>query len=148
MWQARMALRAGPTRVHAAHGYVDNAYRPSRLPFVSVVGPLAFNIEPEREAGRPGAAQVSVPGHVIGRPRSAGDVVPNNGTLRIRFDTRTTITLTGLPGGSFANDANGPSLAQAITSAMRAALAGDPLEQAVLCRWDAAGKRLAIISES
>jgi hypothetical protein len=157
-----MGLRAGNARTFAAHGYVDNAYRPSRLPFVSLVGPLAFNVEPEREAGKRASAPVRVAGHVIGRPRALTDSVPAAGTLRLRFDGRATTTLTGLPGGSFGNPATGSTIAAAIQNGIHAALSSgqilspsgapiaDPESIAALtqttCRFDPDSRRLAISS--
>lgn len=163
IWQARAGLQAGNARAFAAHGYVDNAYRPPRLPFVSVVGPLSFNVEPEREAGKQASAPVRVPGHLIGRPRVAADVVPAAGVLRLRFDGHATVTLAGLPGGSFGDAATGPALAAAIHTAIQTALAADqftgpdggPLDEPTLvaalaqaaCRFDPETRRLAVVSD-
>jgi hypothetical protein len=161
IWQSRLGLKADGIRAYAAHGYVDNAYRPPQLPFVSIVGPLSFNVEPEREAGRQAAAPVRVPGHVIGRPRAAGAGVPNDGSLRLRFDARLMLTLTGLPGGSFDTAATGPLLAAAIANGIRDArndgavtdANGTPLDEEatqtledVTCRWDPETRRFAIAS--
>jgi hypothetical protein len=168
IWQARVGLRSGGARAFAAHGYVDNAYRPPRLPFVSVVGPLSFNVEPEREVGRQASAPVRVPGHVIGRARAATDSVPANGTLRLRFDGAATLTLNGLPGGSFAAAATGPALAAAIQTGVRGAMeaggvvnaagapftdpallaAVDQMLQQASCRFDPDGKQLAIVADN
>lgn len=163
IWQARVALRSGSARAFAAHGYVDEAYRPPRVPFVSVVGPLGLHPEPERENKRVAAATVKVPGHVIGKPRASTDSVPPAGALTLRFDGRATVTLTGLPGGSFGSAATGPAIAAAINAGLAAALAGgqfkepsgatltDPLLLAALaqatCRWDAEGARIALSSD-
>ncbi|AFE05114.1 hypothetical protein COCOR_03262 [Corallococcus coralloides DSM 2259] len=163
LWQGRVALRSGDVRVFAAHGYVDEGYRPSRVPFLSVVGPLGLFSEPERENGRTGVATFRVPGHLIGRPRASGDSVPPNGSLKLRLDGRATVTLTGLPGGSFASSATGPALAAAINARLASALAGglfqeptgapltDPLLlealAAVIARWDVEGSRLALSSD-
>lgn len=163
LWQGRMALRSGDVRVFAAHGYVDEGYRPSRVPFLSVVGPLGLFPEPERENGRTGVATFRVPGFLVGRPRAPADSVPANGSLMLRFDGRATVTLTGLPGGSFASSDTGPGLAAAINTKLGEALGGglfqepsgapltDPLLlaalSAVTSRWDVEGQRLAISSD-
>ncbi|WP_121771678.1 hypothetical protein [Corallococcus interemptor] len=163
LWQGRLALRSGDVRVFAAHGYVDEGYRPSRVPFLSVVGPLGLFSEPERENGRTGVATVRVPGHVVGKPRAPVDSVPPNGSLMLRLDGRATVTLTGLPGGSFASTATGPSVTAAINAKLADALSGglfqepsgapltDPLMLealgAVAARWDVEGGRLAISSD-
>jgi hypothetical protein len=44
LWQARLSTRTGGACAFAAHGYVDPAYRPPWLPFVSVVGPLSLHV--------------------------------------------------------------------------------------------------------
>ncbi|MBN8471381.1 hypothetical protein JYJ95_33165 [Corallococcus exiguus] len=164
LWQGRVALRSGDVRVFAAHGYVDEGYRPSRVPFLSVVGPLGLFPEPERENGRTGVATFRVPGHLVGRPRASGDSVPPNGSLKLRLDGRATVTLSGLPGGSFASTATGPALAAAINARLADALTGGlfqeptgvpltdpPLLEAlagVIARWDVEGSRLAISSDA
>ncbi|RKH55913.1 hypothetical protein [Corallococcus llansteffanensis] len=163
LWQGRLALRSGGMRVFAAHGYVDEGYRPSRVPFFSVVGPLGIHSEPERENGRTATSTVRVPGHLIGRPRGPGDSVPAGGALKLRLDGRALVTLTGLPGGSFASAATGPALAAALDTKLADALSGglfqepsgapltDPLLLAALAavtaRWDAEGSRLALSSD-
>lgn len=163
LWQGRMALRSGDVRVFAAHGYVDEGYRPSRVPFFSVVGPLGLHPEPERENGRTATSTVRVPGHVIGRPRGPADSVPAGGALKLRLDGRAVVTLTALPGGSFASAATGPALVAALNAKLADALAGgqfqepsgapltDPLLLAALaavtCRWDAEGGRIAISAD-
>lgn len=164
LWQGRLALRSGGMRVFAAHGYVDEGYRPSRVPFFSVVGPLGIHSEPERENGRTATSTVRVPGHLIGRPRGPGDSVPAGGALKLRLDGRAIVTLGGLPGGSFASAATGPALAAALNTKLAEALSGglfqessgapltDPLLLAALAavtaRWDAEGSRLAISADA
>ncbi|RKH17043.1 hypothetical protein, partial [Corallococcus sp. CA031C] len=163
LWQGRMALRSGDVRVFAAHGYVDEGYRPSRVPFFSVVGPLGLHPEPERENGRTATSTVRIPGHLIGRPRGPADSVPGGGALKLRLDGSATVTLTGLPGGSFGAAATGPALVAALNTKLADALAGgqfqepsgapltDPLLLAALaavtCRWDAEGGRIAISAD-
>ncbi|RKG81524.1 hypothetical protein, partial [Corallococcus terminator] len=163
LWQGRMALRSGDARVFAAHGYVDEGYRPSRVPFFSVVGPLGLHPEPERENGRTATSTVRIPGHLIGRPRGSADSVPAGGALKLRLDGLAMVTLTGLPGGSFGTATTGPALVAALNTKLSGALAGgqfqdlsgapltDPLLLAALaavtCRWDAEGGRIAISAD-
>jgi len=163
IWQARLAFRGGSSRAFSSHGYVDQAYRPPRLPFVSVVGPLSFQTEPERDAGRPSHAPFRIPGHIIGQPRNDTVSIPPGGSLLLRFDGRATFSLSGLPGGSFSNPDTGPALANALNTGLANALSnglvlgpdGAPLDDAehlaalasATARWDADGRRLAISSD-
>jgi hypothetical protein len=126
LWQARLSIRSASARVLAAHGYVDPSYRPPRLPFVSVVGPLSLQVEPERENGRPGQARLLVPGYVVGQPRAAGATI-SAGALRLRFDGRASVTLVldGLPATPFGDPTTGPAVAQAIQAAIASALAAN-----------------------
>lgn len=128
LWQARLAIHGGAARAFAAHGYVDPAYRPSRLPFVSVVGPLSLQLEPERENGRAGQALLRTPGFVIGQARPPASTVPAAGALRLRFDGRATaaLALAGLPASPFSDEATGPAIAQAIRNALQAAAFLEP----------------------
>ncbi|RYZ43945.1 MAG: hypothetical protein EOO71_01510 [Myxococcaceae bacterium] len=163
LWQGRMALRSGDVRVFAAHGYVDEAYRPSRVPFFSVVGPLGLHPEPERENGRTATSTVRIPGHLIGRPRGPGDSVPAGGALKLRLDGLALVTLSGLPGGSFGAAATGPAIVAALNTKLADALAGGQFQEpsgaplanplllaalaAVTCRWDAEDSRIAISAD-
>src|SRR5207244_10663488 len=88
LWQARLSIPTPSARAFAAHGYVDPSYRPPRLPFVSVVGPLSLHVEPERENGRAAQAKLRVPGFVIGQVRAPAATVAAAGGLRLRFDGR------------------------------------------------------------
>ncbi|HZH03879.1 MAG TPA: hypothetical protein VEY30_08855, partial [Myxococcaceae bacterium] len=101
IWQARVATHSRGARAFAAHGYVDEAYRPPRLPFISVVGPLGIQPEPDRENGKTAHLKLRIPGTLVGTPRPLLGAVPTGGSLRIRFDGYAYVTLTGLPGGSF-----------------------------------------------
>jgi hypothetical protein len=165
LWQARLSIRSPSARAFAAHGYVDPSYRPPRLPFVSVVGPLSLHVEPERENGRVGQARLRVPGHVIGQVRAPGATVPAAGGLRLRFDGRASVTLAlaGLPATPFGDPATGPAIALAINTAIVQALAAglftdtdgslltDPTLlaalQSVAARWSATGRALTISSD-
>lgn len=165
LWQARLAVRGGLARSFAAHGYVDPSYRPPRLPFVSVVGPMSLQVEPEREHPRGGQALLRLPGHVIGRERAQGATVPGAGSLRLRFDGRATVALAlaGLPATTFGDPATGPAVAQAIQGAIAAQLAGGGFREedgspvadaellaafeAIAVRWSQASRQIAITAD-
>ena len=161
LWQARLAIHGGAARAFAAHGYVDPAYRPSRLPFVSVVGPLSLQLEPERENGRTGQALLRTPGFVIGQERQPAATVPAAGGLRLRFDGRATVTiaLAGLPATPFSDEATGPAIAQAIRTALAAGAFlepdGSPITdpaylaalQTITVMWSQELRQLAISSD-
>lgn len=125
LWQARLSIRTASGRAFAAHGYVDPSYRPPRLPFVSVVGPLSLHVEPERENGKTASARVRVPGYAIGQPRTPLSTTNGATKLALRFDGRATVSLTvpGLPGTAFGDPTTGPAVAAAINAALAAAVA-------------------------
>lgn len=104
LWLARTSLRCGRMPVRAGHGYADSAYRPADLPYVSALGPMWFDVEPERdEKGR--HVLVLMPGHVLGaRRESPGVVIAPGGALKLRFDGDSTVTLSGLPGVDLGDD--------------------------------------------
>ncbi len=167
LWQARLSIRTAGARAFAAHGYVDPSYRPPRLPFVSVVGPLSLHVEPERENGKTASARVRIPGYVIGQPRAALSTTNGATLLALRFDGRASVQLTvpGLPATAFGDPATGPAVAAAINAALGAAIAanqvtdldGTPLTDPVLLaalttlapgavRWSAQVQQLVITS--
>ncbi len=165
LWQARLSIRSPSARTFAAHGYVDPSYRPPRLPFVSVVGPLALHVEPERENGRTGQATLRTPGYVIGTARAPAMTVPAAGGLRLRFDGRASVTLAlaGLPITPFGDPATGPAVAAAINAAIATALLaneftdtdGTVLTDATLlaalptvaARWNVTTRQLTLASD-
>jgi hypothetical protein len=165
LWQSRLSIRTGSARAFSAHGYVDPSYRPPRLPFVSIVGPLSLHVEPERENGKAGQARIRIPGFVVGKPRQPTGTVAAAGGLRLRFDGRASVVLAmaGLPATTFGDPATGPAIALAITTALSSALAvmqfteddGSPLTDAVLLaalqsvsvRWSSETRQFAIISD-
>jgi len=165
LWQSRLSLRTTSARAFAAHGYVDPSYRPPRLPFVSVVGPMSLHVEPEREPGKAGAARVRIPGFVVGQVRAPAATVPAAGGLRLRFDGRAQVTLAlaGLPVTPFGNPATGPAVALAIQTALAAAIAGNEFEDAdgtplvdpvllaalpsITVKWSPRTQQLAIASD-
>jgi hypothetical protein len=160
LWLARAALRAGRLPVQAAHGYADPAYRPPRLPFVSIVGPLAVAQDRGRDATKPREAMFQLPGHLLGSARAAPASVPA-GALALRFDGDASVTVS-VAGGNLQPDSAARQVAAQIEAVLHAAIdAGefrnadgsivtDPLRRAelslVTCRWDAAGRRFAISS--
>ncbi len=166
LWQSRLAIQTASARAFAAHGYVDPSYRPPRLPFVSVVGPLSLHVEPERENGKAGQARMRIPGYVIGKPRAGAATVPASGGLKLRFDGRATVTLglAGLPVTPFSDPATGPGIAAILTGQIAAALAasqfvdadGSPLTDATLLtalrdisvQWSAQTQQFAIASDA
>lgn len=166
LWQARLAIRSASARAFAAHGYVDPSYRPPRLPFVSVVGPLSLHVEPERENGKAAQARMRIPGFVVGKPRTGAATIPAAGGLRLRFDGRATVTLAlaGMPTTPFSDPATGPAIATRIASEISAALAanefldsdGSPLSDPTLLaaleeisvQWSSQTHQLAIASDS
>ncbi|MGH9884136.1 MAG: hypothetical protein ACREBE_01315, partial [bacterium] len=127
LWQARLSIRTGGARAFAAHGYVDPSYRPPRLPFVSVVGPLSLHVEPDRENGKAGTARIKIPGYAVSQVRAPAQTVPATGSLALRFDGRAQVTLAlaGLPATAFSDPTTGPAVAAAVNTALAAALAGN-----------------------
>jgi hypothetical protein len=156
----RASLRCGRAPIRAGHGYADPAYRPPSLPFASIVGPLAVDIEPQRDTQNPPQVMLLFPGHIIGHARPAGQIV-RSGSLQLQLDGTATVTLAGVAGRTLATDADGPAmaqiLAQALAAAVNAGLAigpdGKPVssdQQSVLLqatvRWDPAERRFAVSS--
>lgn len=127
LWQARLSIRTAGARAFAAHGYVDPSYRPPRLPFVSVVGPLSLHVEPDRENGKAGTARIKIPGYAVSQVRAPAQTVPATGSLALRFDGRAQVTLAlaGLPVTAFGDPTTGPAVAAAVNAALVAALAGN-----------------------
>jgi hypothetical protein len=153
-----MAVISGRSRARAGHGYVDPVYRPPRLPFVSVVGPLSLEVEPERDVNTKAFGTFRMPGYLIGRPRAATDALAGAGNLKLRFDGVAILNITGLPAGNFGSATYGTTLATAINTAIAAANFRDvknavftePTELASLtaatARFDTDTQQLAICS--
>lgn len=164
LWRSRLSVRAGGRRAFASDGYVDPSYRPPETPFVSVVGPLSFAVEPEREHGQPAHGLIAIPGHIIGAARPDALTLPATGSLRLRFDRRArlVLALAGLPVTPFGDDATGPAVAAAIQAAIAAAVAADQVQDdqgapidspaidaalgQVVVAWSPATRQLAISS--
>src|SRR5690349_10663154 len=131
LWQARLSIRTAGARAFAAHGYVDPSYRPPRLPFVSIVGPLSLHVEPDRENGKAGQGRIKIPGYAISQVRAPAQVVPAAGNLALRFDGRASVTLAlaGLPATAFGDPATGPAIASTVNAALAAALAANQFKE-------------------
>jgi hypothetical protein len=150
--RARSGIRADGLPLLAGHGMADPAYRPPRLPYASVVGPLAFELEPERDAPRAVMLRVQTPGH-LGGAEVAGPV-PAAGSLALRFDADVEATV-GFDPGPLAGrplPEAGPGVAATLEAAIRASDFGvtDPARlaelAAVTARWDAGRRRLVVAS--
>ena len=161
LWRARAGIRADGLAVTAGHGMADAAYRPPALPYVSVVGPLTVELEPERDLPRAIFVPVQSPGYLAGRGRGVGDVVPADGQLQLRVDGDVLITATvdlgALAGQSWTAAGVGPAVAEALQVAVRAGtrtVDGGPVADAdrlaelaeLTVRWDAPRRRLVVAS--
>ncbi|WP_139307328.1 hypothetical protein [Micromonospora pattaloongensis] len=165
LWRARAGIRTERMPCFAGHGMADPAYRPPRLPYVSVVGPLNVELEPERDPPRAAHLWVQTPGHVAGAPRTAAETVPAPGPLTLVLDGEVQVTATvdagALAGQPLTSDGVAVAVAAAAEDALRDAIhAGaarsggvpvtDPERVAELAaltvRWDATGRRFVISS--
>ncbi|MBS0643112.1 MAG: hypothetical protein JSS43_24875 [Proteobacteria bacterium] len=148
----------------AGHGSSDPNYRPPRLPYISVVGPLNLELEPDRDPPRAIFIVIQSPGYLAGRDGMNAQVVPAPGTLHLRLDgdTRADVAIDFGPlAGSPLTDANARTAAALIETAIRAAVGSggfsvagtavtDPARLAELqqtaVRWDSGRKRFVITS--
>jgi hypothetical protein len=160
LWFARLGLRTQYCGARAEHGYADPGYRPATVPFVSLVGPLTVESEPERDLPPPGDILIQLPGYVLGAARAA-EAVPAGATLRAVFDGSATATVV-LPAGDFSTPANAAALCAAIEAGFRTAAgaggfedeAGAPVTdparlaelERITCRWDEARRAVALSS--
>jgi hypothetical protein len=152
LWLARLGLRCQVGTVRAGHGYADPGFRPPSLPFVSLVGPLGIEVEPEPEPDVPAAldAIVQLPGFVRGTPRS-GQTVSAGATLAVSFEGDAAAQIT-LDAGNFGSVASAAAVCTDIENKLRVAAStgafrspadaviDDPLRmselEAISCRWD------------
>ena len=115
LWLARAGLRARGEAVHAGHGYADPNYRPPRLPYLSLTGPLDLRIEAERDPGRKRFVFVQNPGYLAGAERDGTHLVPAPGRVYLRFDGDARATLDvdfgALAGTPFGTDPTGDAVA-------------------------------------
>lgn len=165
LWRARSAMRIDRVPLFAGHGLADANYRPPRLPYASVIGPLNLELEPERDPPRDAFLPVHTPGYLAGVPRQPAHPVPPPGTLTVRLDEEAEAVLDldfgGLAGDPLSDDDTGRAVADAIESAIRTAVddggfmadgvpVADParLEElrATTVRWDRARSRLVVAS--
>lgn len=143
----------------------DTNYRPARLPYASVIGPLNLELESERDPVRALYLWVQLPGYAASAERGPADLVPGPGSFSLRFDGDAETTL-DLDFGLLAGDVlragdTGPAVAAAIESAIRSAVDdgsfavdGTPVTdqerrdelRAATARWDRDRSRLVIAS--
>jgi hypothetical protein len=91
LWRARCALRVDALPLFAGHGLADALYRPPRLPYASVLGPLSYRLEPERDLPREAVLTVRTPGYLAGRTLPAGALLPAAGPLHLELDGDVTL---------------------------------------------------------
>lgn len=165
--RARAGLRVDRLPLFAGHGVADANFRPARLPYVSITGPLNLELEPERDPARPVHLWAQTPGYLAGEARSPGDVVPPPGptplTVVLDGEAEATVDpdLDALAGDPLADGGTAGAVAAAVETALRAAVdAGgfvvdgvavvDPDRRAELrattVRWDPARARIVIAS--
>ena len=130
---ASLLVRQAGLRVHrmplfAGHGVVDANFRPARLPYVSITGPLNFELEPERDPTRPVHLWVQTPGYLAGATLGAGDVVPPAGAtpFTVAFDGDAEATLDpdldAVAGEALDDPGTGRTVAAAIEAAVHTAV--------------------------
>ncbi|WP_437942642.1 hypothetical protein [Sorangium sp. So ce341] len=148
--------------MRAGHGYADPAFRPSDLPFVSVLGPMAVELHAERETTKPPVVLLQLPGYVVSARRETPTLVPAGGALRLRFDGRGAVTLAGLPQVQLGDAAACAAFAADVEQRIRNAVTlnavtdidGNPLLgeddladiAKATCRFDADSSRFAVSS--
>lgn len=159
LWLARLGLRGKIGPVRAGHGYADPSFRPSSLPYASLVGPLAIDVETERDLVAASDVLVQLPGFLRGAPR-AGEALAA-GTLELIFDQDASIQIT-LEAGSFATAAAAASICLDIETKLRSAATtagfldrgGNPISDPervaelanIVCRWDSAESAVTLSS--
>lgn len=160
LWLARLGLRSRTGVVRAGHGYADPNFRPSSLPYVSLVGPLTVDVEPERDLPVASDVLVQLPGFVRGAPRAAQAIAAGS-TLELRFD-RDATAVVSLAAGDFATPANAAAVCADLEAKLRDAAATggfrdeagaivvDPVRVAELgaitCRWDESNATVVVSS--
>lgn len=160
LWLARLGLRTSVGTVRAGHGYADPSFRPSSLPFVSLIGPLGIEVEPERDLPVASDVLIQLPGFLRGAPR-AGEAIVAGSTLSLVLDRDAAVVLS-LDGGTLNTAATAQAVCADIEAKLRtAASAGtfqnvagggvtDPARQAELgasvCRWDEATSSVVLSS--
>ena len=118
-------MRIDRVAMAGGHGSADPNYRPGRLPYISVIGPLNLELEPDRDPPRAIFVFVQSPGYLAGRDGMDTSTVPTAGTLHLRFDgdTRGDVTVDfGALGGTLLTDANARAAAVVMESAIHDAV--------------------------
>jgi hypothetical protein len=165
LWRARSAMRIDRVPLFAGHGLADANYRPPRLPYASVIGPLNLELEPDRDPPRAVFLSVQTPGYLAGASRQPTDLVPPPGTLTVRLDGEAEAPIAldfgGLAGDPLSDADTGRAVADAIETAIRTAVDdgeftadGPPIDEqarldelrATTVRWDRARSRLVMAS--
>jgi hypothetical protein len=165
LWRARSGVRVDRRSLFAGHGMADQHYRPPRLPYASVVGPLNLELESDRDPARSVYLLVQVPGYLAGVDRGDGDLVPGPGPLALRLDGDAEAVLQldfgALTGQPLVTGDNGPQVAGLVEGALHNAVdAGEVLVdgvpladetrrgelRAATVRWDHARRRVVIAS--
>ena len=161
LWRTRAALRLDRTALFAGHGLADPLYRPPRLPYASVLGPLAYALEPERALASELVLTVRLPGYLGGAPLAVDSLVPGPGVLELLMDGDVRLTVpvdhgpdTDLP----FSDRRARNVAGRIEAALRLAAADalldeDPVDDdrraelaRATARWDQHRRRVVIAS--
>ncbi|MFE9692390.1 hypothetical protein [Micromonospora sp. NPDC005806] len=164
LWRARCALRVDALPLLAGHGLADALYRPPRLPYASVLGPLSYRLEPERDVPREAVLIVRTPGYLAGRALPAGAALPAAGPLHLELDDDVTLDVP-VDHGADTGQVIDAERATVAAARIQAALAGtvhagagqdhggpvtDPVRLAELgrttVRWDDANRRFVVAS--
>jgi len=113
----------------------DANYRPQRLPYSSVIGPLNLEVEPDRDLPATAYIFAQSPGYLAGRDGQDGNPVPAPGQLHLTVDGITEIAVAidfGADAGDPLTDATGRRVARVMTAAVAAAIdAGEAREDGV-----------------
>ncbi|MEQ1955817.1 hypothetical protein [Mesorhizobium sp. CN2-181] len=164
IWRCRVAIRLAHAPTFAGHGLADANYRPSGLPYVSVVGPLNLEVEPDRDLPNNAFIFAQTPGYLAGVGGMAARQVPNGGQLHLTLDGDAEITVPvnfGVDAGASFADPVARRVARVVTAAIAARVAAgdarvngqqvtDPdrlvdLARAAL-RWESGRQRFLLIS--
>lgn len=125
IFRMRMGLRSERATLFAGHGFADANYRPARLPFASIVGPLNLEIEPDRDLPRNAFIFSQSAGYLAGLDILAANLVPLPGSLLLLLDGEVTLHVEldfGGEAGEAFTDERARRIARAATLAIRAAV--------------------------
>lgn len=164
LWRARIAMRLPGIQTFAGHGTADANYRPRRLPYVSVVGPLNLEVEPDRDLPANAFLFAQTPGYLAGQDAQIGQAVPGPGQLHLTLDEITQIAVPidfGPDVGAALDHGIARRIARVATAAIMAAVDGgaateegqvvvDPARLGELrrtsLRWEEGRSRFLIVS--